>query len=163
MPAISEGAGMSRCVYCEGENPKGRSRYCSDLHRTLFWFKIYEAEISIKGKRPSIPGAWNYVCTYVLKLANNKCSVCGRSIDEIHQQIRDELKGEPSWRIQGEIERSSLQVHHRVPLYKGGDSQFDNLIAVCRPCHLKLHQTIRSSDIPHDLHQRTLFEVGVDE
>lgn len=39
-----------------------------------------------------------------------------------------------------------LEVHHIIPIYKGGD-EFDmnNLITVCHECHVKRHRRIRKS------------------
>lgn len=35
-----------------------------------------------------------------------------------------------------------LQVHHINPRSNGGDEQFDNLITLCKECHIKVHKRI---------------------
>ncbi|MDQ3996526.1 MAG: HNH endonuclease [Gemmatimonadota bacterium] len=34
-----------------------------------------------------------------------------------------------------------LQIHHRIPLARGGRNVLDNLELVCRPCHGRAHRT----------------------
>ena len=40
--------------------------------------------------------------------------------------------------ICGKIGRA--EVHHKVPLHKGGSNALDNLTTLCRACHIDLHR-----------------------
>lgn len=35
--------------------------------------------------------------------------------------------------------KPAQEVHHRVPLSRGGTNDFSNLISLCRSCHNKIH------------------------
>ena len=51
-----------------------------------------------------------------------------------------------------------VQVHHRVPVSLGGDIWgLDNLIALCRSCHLEMHRQIEVERLP--AWQRRLYEL----
>ena len=41
-----------------------------------------------------------------------------------------------------------LEVHHIIPVYKGGTGEPANLITLCVGCHLERHRRIRQDDIP---------------
>lgn len=34
----------------------------------------------------------------------------------------------------------NLQIHHIVPVSKGGNDDLSNLVALCKSCHVKVHQ-----------------------
>jgi len=52
----------------------------------------------------------------VLKLHNNKCYVCGFSIQTI------------------------LRIHHRIPVSLGGTDEIQNLVSLCPNCHTLVHR-----------------------
>ena len=33
-----------------------------------------------------------------------------------------------------------LHAHHYIPLYKGGRDSVENIVTVCKPCHMKIHK-----------------------
>ena len=51
-----------------------------------------------------------------------------------------------------------VQVHHRIPVAQGGSIwDIDNLIVVCRSCHLEAHRRIEFDKMP--IWQRKLYEM----
>ena len=51
-----------------------------------------------------------------------------------------------------------LQIHHRVPVSQGGDIwNEDNLILLCRSCHLEAHREIEKRKMPDWV--RRLYEL----
>jgi 5-methylcytosine-specific restriction protein A len=81
----------------------------------------------------------------------NRCGPCGRKYDQRHsverrarssarwQRARAEARKRDGERCQrcGSSER--LQVHHIVPLAKGGDRYaLLNLVTLCQPCHAEV-------------------------
>lgn len=49
---------------------------------------------------------------------------------------------------QGCGERTSvLDVHHIVPLYRGGSNEIDNLITLCRDCHTRIHTWMEPENV----------------
>ena len=34
-----------------------------------------------------------------------------------------------------------LEVHHKLPIAEGGTDDLDNLVTLCRDCHIALHRT----------------------
>ena len=151
------GDGMNSCAYCGRPLPKGRFKYCCDLHERLWWYRLYEDELSIPGRRPTIPGAWEYVRDAAIKLAGHKCQRCGKSDDDIIKEIRVRMDGAPRWLINHTINSLTyFEVHHRVPLYLGGNSQLDNLIVLCKDCHKEAHKEIRIQCRLNKQNQQTL-------
>lgn len=59
------------------------------------------------------PENWNEIRTQVLMSDNYKCGNCGSTVN--------------------------LDVHHIVPISKGGTNNFANLKTICRECHKKIH------------------------
>lgn len=64
--------------------------------------------------RDSYPDNWDSIRHEVYERDNYQCCNCGRSELELH-------------------------AHHIVPLSKGGTNNKDNLITVCRGCHMAIH------------------------
>lgn len=151
------------CAYCGSPLPSSRRKYCCDLHEQLWWFKLFEQEISIPGRRPTIPGAWDYVRNAAIKLAGNKCQRCGKTDYDMKEEIRRRMAGNPQWVINLNInELVYFEVHHRIPLYQGGNSQLDNLVVLCKECHKEAHREIRINSKLKQKNQQTLCNpVGV--
>ena len=42
-------------------------------------------------------------------------------------------------------QRGRLEAHHIVPLWKGGADTIDNLLTLCRNCHIRLHNPMAQS------------------
>ena len=53
----------------------------------------------------------------VLKAQNSVCGVCGCTIDIV-----------------------TADPHHIIPVCQGGSTNRENLLMVCRPCHIGLHK-----------------------
>lgn len=69
---------------------------------------------------PSYPDNWQELRRNVLERDGYRCVNCG---DSIHD--------------------ATLQVHHIVPLIKGGSNYPGNLVTLCVDCHKKLHPHMR--------------------
>lgn len=39
------------------------------------------------------------------------------------------------------------EIHHIIPLSKGGTHDLDNLMPLCKSCHAKIHASIRKKNI----------------
>ena len=39
-----------------------------------------------------------------------------------------------------------MEVHHVVPLMEGGPNNQDNLVSLCRDCHLKAHRELKPTN-----------------
>ena len=148
---------MNACAYCCQPLPKGKKKYCCPLHERLWWYRIYEEELAKPGRRPNIPGAWDYVRNAAIGAAGHKCQRCGKTDDDMIREIRERMAGSPSWLINQTInEHTYFEVHHRVPLYQGGNSQLDNLVVLCKNCHKEAHREIRISSKLKKKNQQTL-------
>ena len=115
----------TNCMYCHRSGTVANTYFLINgmkVHK-----KCYEACLNNKGEVekdiigkahafwPGQPPDWNTGRRAgVLKEAGYRCAVCGKS-------------GVP------------LDVHHIIPLSKGGSNAFDNLRAECRECHMKEH------------------------
>ena len=149
---------MNACAYCCQPLPKGKKKYCCPLHERLWWYRIYEEELAKPGRRPNIPGAWDYVRNAAIGAAGHKCQRCGKDTKAIEDDIRARMQGEPEWKISGTINSHTyFEVHHRIPLYQGGNSQLDNLVVLCTGCHKEAHREIRTSSKLKQKNQQMLF------
>ncbi|WP_302805610.1 HNH endonuclease [Cloacibacillus porcorum] len=115
----------TNCIYCHHPVALANTYFLTNgmkVHK-----KCYEAcltnkgivEKDIIGKAhafwPGLPPDWNAGRKAgVLNEAGHRCAICGKT-------------GVP------------LDVHHIIPLSKGGSNAFDNLRAECRECHIKEH------------------------
>lgn len=75
----------------------------------ILWYDIYLFVIT--NTRPS---DWDKRRELILERDEYKCKNCGR-------------------------DSSNLEVHHVVPLEKGGSNSIDNLITLCKDCHNSIH------------------------
>jgi len=102
-----------RCLYCGAEIVPPRKLYCTDDCRIEF-YRLETREDVLTGNadwRLLWPGVRNKV----LKRDNYTCQVCG---------------------FKGDIWGSNLEVHHIVPVHRGGKClDPENLITLCRECH----------------------------
>lgn len=53
----------------------------------------------------------------------------------IPQNIYTELKNKDHCDHCHKYTRQRLEIHHKIPVHKGGKSNKENLIAVCEKCH----------------------------
>lgn len=73
------------------------------------------------------------------------------------REIRDRITEQPECLI--ELALSShpfFEIHHKTPLCLGVYSIRDNLIVLCKGCHLEEHRGIRISEKLRMQHQQTL-------
>jgi len=104
-----------RCLYCGAEIVPPRKLYCTDDCRIEF-YRLETREDVLTGNA-DWRFLWPSVRDKVLERDNYTCQVCG-------------FKGD-SW-------GSNLEVHHIVPLHKGGKClDPENLITLCKKCHRK--------------------------
>ncbi len=110
---------MKYCVYCGREITGNQRKFCCDLHKCLWWYRIFEEEISKQGRSPNVPGAWDYVKNAALALSGYKCQRCGKDADAIEDDIRIQMQGESEWKISSTIRSHAVfEVHHIIPLYR---------------------------------------------
>lgn len=158
---------VNQCAYCGKPLESYRMRYCSALCHNLYWFRVYEEHLARPGVRPNIPGAWDYIKIAKINAASKTCERCGLTFDEFKLQSRAGFKYGIS---DSEFERylrylspvSFLDCHHIVPLYKGGNSSFENLMVLCKSCHKLTHQRMPGKKNPikikrEDTRQMKLF------
>lgn len=69
---------------------------------------------SLEEARRLYPSNWDEIRKRVLFRDGFKCKTCGS--------------------------RENLEVHHVIPLSKGGTNTLDNLVTLCRKCHEAIHQ-----------------------
>lgn len=67
-----------------------------------------------------IVNSWWSICEQVKKRDNNKCFYCGAKAEE---------------------------VHHIIPLSRGGTTTMVNLVCVCKACHNRLHSHMKNRKI----------------
>ena len=57
------------------------------------------------------------------------------------KRIRDKYaKEHPTCEICG---APTEEIHHRKPISQGGDGSKENLMAVCRICHMRIHEEMK--------------------
>lgn len=152
------------CVYCGGPLRSDQIKFCRPLCHNLYWFKIFEEHLARPGVRPTIPGTWDYIKNAKVRAAGWTCERCGLTFDEFKVQARAGFKyGVSDYDFQQYLNSASfLDCHHIVPLYKGGNSSFENLMVLCGSCHKLAHKKMPGKRYPvfekrEDTHQMRLF------
>ena len=86
---------------------------------------------NMKGRRP-----WNYIDG---RSKNQTRGRYGDDWDEIRQMIyrRDNFTCQSCG-----ITHIKLDVHHTIPYLDGGSNEIDNLISLCRSCHMKIEHPL---------------------
>jgi 5-methylcytosine-specific restriction endonuclease McrA len=64
-----------------------------------------------------------------------------RSDPEAYEALRQRVLGRDGWRCQSCGAMSKLEVHHKRFRCHSGDDSEENLITLCKDCHLILHGT----------------------
>lgn len=156
---------VKSCVYCGGPLRSHQIKFCQGLCQNLHWHKIFEEHLARPGVRPTIPGAWDYVKGARISYARNRCERCDLTLD----RFVDNLRGEYGYTIMSKEEfRSyasslySLEAHHVIPIYRGGNSSIENIIVLCGTCHKQAHKKMPGKKIPirikrEDTRQMRLF------
>ena len=139
------------CSYCGKPLESYRMRYCSVLCRHLYWFRVYEEHLARPGVRPTIPGAWDYVKGARLALAGNRCERCGLTFDMFVDRLWEERAYTSRTKEEFQSDARdlySLESHHVVPLYRGGNSSIENIIILCEACHKQAHKKMPGKKNP---------------
>ncbi len=156
---------VKSCAYCGGPLRSHQIKFCQDLCSTLYWYKIYEEHLARPGVRPTIPGAWDYVKGARIALAGNRCERCGLTVDMFVERLwegRGYLGGSRERFQLNARSLFSLEAHHVVPLYRGGNSSIENIIVLCATCHKQAHKKMPGKKNPikikrEDTRQMKLF------
>ena len=131
---------MGNCIYC-GKQLKGRQKkYCSTLceRRSAYlrWYPNFGEE---RWRQEIYRKDLYYRYDF-------KCAICGWQLFENHSDIAD---------LDGRIQKGNgCEIHHIIPLSKGGTSEWENLILLCPNCHKKADvgvidvQTLKSKQKP---------------
>lgn len=93
--------------------------------------KICEELCSRKGIRPE-RFALEWTKDRVFARDGGRCRLCGKELS---------------------FGRDHVEFHHNLPIAVGGDSLPDNVITLCRGCHLKVHSSLKNNQVK--------LEVGV--
>ena len=110
------------------DNPFYGKTHTEETKRKIKLFK--------KGQRP-----WNYID------GRSKLVSPGRYGDD-WEAIRYLVYKRDHFTCQDcAITKSSLDIHHIVPFLSGGSNELDNLIALCRKCHMKAEHRLRKEII----------------
>ncbi|RPJ53885.1 MAG: HNH endonuclease [Methanobacteriota archaeon] len=89
--------------------------------REWFWREVYEKERVAEGTRAVY--SWPCLCAEVLAREKFTCQDCGK-------RYPDDLDRPP-------------EIHHVIPVAKQGSNRPENLMALCRECHRKIHAKAR--------------------
>lgn len=76
------------------------------------------------------PPDWTERKMYIQKRDRYTCQICGTTVILDTQAAID---------TRDHASLARLQVHHKIPLSKGGDNSLDNLISLCFDCHEDQH------------------------
>jgi len=97
------------------------------------WESVFRADCSQNGKRPVVPGAWQWAERKAFDRDNWKCQHCGKGFHD------KSPSGDSTY----------LEAHHKIPISKNGNSLPENLITLCHDCHMKpgMHRGTRSRTV----------------
>lgn len=84
------------------------------------WDHIYREECSVPGKRPTIPGAWAWVCRQVFERDRHRCTRCNKEFEYYFS--------------------TGAEYDHILPIYRGGNSLPENVRLLCEDCHKRRHR-----------------------
>jgi len=82
------------------------------------------------------------------RIRRARCPRCGSfsvypgTATEDWYEISDRIRKRDGYKCAICGSKKELEVHHIVPLSKGGTSREDNLITLCRRCHSKCHSSL---------------------
>jgi len=91
--------------------------------------------------RQRYPNNWSDIALAIKEAANWRCLHCGK------QCLRPGDK--PQYLTRSERAIATLTVHHAN--FTPEDNRTENLIALCAPCHLAIHQSRRGNVSPGQL------------
>ena len=93
------------------------------------WREVTEPKLrSVSG----YPEDWQTRRIETFLTANGRCSSCGTQVGSLR------VSPEQRWHYPL-LRLSGAQVHHKVPLSRGGDHSLDNLELLCDDCHIAHH------------------------
>jgi hypothetical protein len=113
---------------------QSRRQFCSTRCK---WEHVYREECAIPGRRPTVPGAWDWACRKALEQNGNLCEECRDEIAEIKWfPLRDWLGGKIITNYRPHLcQKNNVEYHHRIPITAGGNSLPENLEVLCHKCH----------------------------
>ncbi|MBP1929196.1 hypothetical protein J2741_001743 [Methanolinea mesophila] len=111
----------------------GNPRFWESWSNRDRWIAKWWDELIRPGVRPG-SCAWRFVSVLVAERYRWHCAICGIPCE--------------------------LEVHHKVPLCFGGNSEPSNLILLCRECHDREHMNKRAERMQFDSCQVKLFVDG---
>ncbi len=91
---------------------------CKKEFVTIIKSQYFCSEVCNRATRKSLNLVLPLVREYFLERANFKCEECG---------------------VFNNVE---LQLHHIIPIYKGGFDKENNIVVLCKQCHLKKHKIL---------------------
>jgi 5-methylcytosine-specific restriction endonuclease McrA len=111
-------------VYCAGQ-----SKFCSQSCRAKYNIRLnprfFANPNRTTRKTPYEKPGYLKRAGKVRKRDGYRCVKCGKQF----------IKGD-----------GKLEVHHKVPIRKGGTDDMDNLESLCRPCHRRIDIAMRKTD-----------------
>lgn len=110
----------NQCPWCGGEVNNKRRRFCSDDCRNEYaHYTVWSRGRDAYSLR-------------ILYRDNFTCQDCG----EFHAFYNQHGMYIP-------IDDGQLEVHHIVPVSEGGGDEPENLVTLCKNCHLERHRALR--------------------
>jgi hypothetical protein len=87
--------------------------------------------------------------------------MCGKNRRELFEDLVEQEGRENRW-VSPNLYNAlnPFEVHHVVPIHLGGNSSLENLIVLCKNCHLEAHKEIRISETLRMNHQQTFEKFG---
>lgn len=116
LPASERQVVETNCRWCGKELRDKRRSYCNAEHRDSWINDIYLNE-NFKLQRQ-----------LAFKRDMDMCQKC-------------KITKQEHWKKY----RQSLHAHHIVPRHEGGSNHRDNLLTLCRNCHIELHKEMAAS------------------
>ena len=105
---------------------KRKKSFCSKECSHKFNVATYSLFYANQGSR----GGY---ANHILRRDNYTCQKCGES----HAVINE-------YGIKLPTGDGELEIHHKLPVQYGGDNSPDNLITLCKKCHLDAHREINN-------------------
>lgn len=110
-----------KCIYCGIDLPKRKRKYCSSECKWKSSHSINDLNVTSLRR-------------YIHQKDNFECQKCGEHFSDITP-------------AGAELTYHWGEVHHIIPLFKGGIDHYSNMILLCNKCHKKIHKKIRMNNV----------------